>query len=146
MKKKYIIGIIIVAVILIGTGVLTQVFSTKGKKNNNEPSIIDKRSFYDEITGRHCVGSLCIDTVSIEYLDDNTGSLGFVLINTDEVNAQIGGNFIFTPDSSSPLIVYFNELQPGDMQYVKVDFSDKNVTKMKDYTLSDLIVDGNEEV
>jgi hypothetical protein len=32
------------------------------------------------------------------------------------------------------------------MQYVKVDFSDKNVTKMKDYVLSDLIVDGNEEV
>lgn len=32
------------------------------------------------------------------------------------------------------------------MQYVKVDFSDKNVTKMKDYVLSDLIADGNEEV
>lgn len=146
MKKKYIIGIIIVAVIFIGIGVLTQVFSTKSKKNNNEPSIIDKRSFYDEITGRHCVDNLCIDKVSIEYLDDKTGNLGFVLINTDEVNVQIGGNFIITPDSSSPLIVYFNELQPGSMQYVKVDFSDKKVTKMKDYTLSDLIADGNEEV
>lgn len=32
------------------------------------------------------------------------------------------------------------------MQYVKVDFSDKNVTKMKDYVLSDLITDSNEEV
>lgn len=146
MKKKYIIGIIIVAVIFIGIGVLTQVFSTKSKKNNNEPSIIDKRSFYDEITGRHCVDSLCIDTVSIEYLDDNTGSLGFMLINTDVANVQVSGSLLFTPDSSSPLTVYFNELQPGSMQYVKVDFSDKNVTKMKDYVLSDLITDGNEEV
>ncbi len=146
MKKKYIIGIIIVAVIFIGIGVLTQVFSTKSKKNNNEPSIIDKRSFYDEITGRHCVDSLCIDTVSIEYLDDNTGSLGFMLINTDVANVQVSGSLLFTPDSSSPLTVYFNELQPGSMQYVKVDFSDKNVTKMKDYVLSDLIADGNEEV
>lgn len=146
MKKKYIIGIIIVAVIFIGIGVLTQAFSTKSKKNNNEPSIIDKRSFYDEITGRHCVDSLCIDTVSIEYLDDNTGSLGFMLINTDVANVQVSGSFLFTPDSSSPLTVYFNELQPGSMQYVKVDFSDKKVTKMKDYVLSDLITDGNEEV
>ena len=42
MNKKYIIGIIIVAVILMGAGVFTQVFNNKGKKNNNEPSIIDK--------------------------------------------------------------------------------------------------------
>lgn len=145
MNKKYIIGIIIVAVILIGAGVFTQVFNNKGKKNNNEPSIIDKRLFYNEIAGRHCVDNLCIDKVSIEYLDDKTGSLGFMLINTDETNVQIGGNFVITPDNSSPLIVYFNELQPGDMQYVKVDFSDKKVTEMKDYVLSDLVADGNEE-
>ena len=68
-----------------------------------------------------------------------------MLINTDETNVQIGGNFVITPDNSSPLIVYFNELQPGDMQYVKVDFSDKKVTEMKDYVLSDLVADGNEE-
>ena len=32
------------------------------------------------------------------------------------------------------------------MQYVKVSFSDKNVTKMKDYVLSDLVIEENDGV
>ena len=32
------------------------------------------------------------------------------------------------------------------MQYVKVNFSDKKVTKMKDYVLSDLVIEENDGV
>ena len=145
MKKKYIIGIVIVAVIFITVGLFMQTKDNK-KDNNNTPAAPNKQVFEGEVDGRHCLGSLCIDTVFIEYYDDNSGNLGFMLINTDETNVQIGGNFVITPDNSSPLTAYFNEMQPGDMQYVKVDFFDKNITEMKDYVLSDLIADGNEEV
>lgn len=146
MKKKYIICIITVAILLIGTSIFFQIMSGNSNEKDDTSSDFPKPVFTNEVTGRHCIEKLCIDTLSIEYLDDNSGFLWFMLVNTDEVNVQMGGNFVLTPDTSTPLSVYFDEIQPHDSNYVKVDFSDKKVTEMKDYILSDLIANGNEEV
>ncbi len=144
-KKRNIIGIVllVIAVVLIGIGIFLQFKGSKMTSNKNNSPYIEGVSYSGEITGQHCLGTLCIDKLFVNYYDDNTGDLGFMLVNTDEVNAQSSGHFVITPDNSTPLNVYFDEIQVGEMQYVKVSFSDKNVIKMKDYTLSDLVIEEN---
>ena len=146
-KKRNIIGIVllVIAVVLIVMGIVMQ-NNGNNKTNDNDKDFIDGVAYSGEITGQHCLGTLCIDTLFVNYYDDNTGDLGFMLVNTDEVNVQPSGHFVITPDNSTPLNVYFDEIQVGEMQYVKVSFSDKNVTKMKDYVLSDLVIEENDGV
>lgn len=143
MKKKYIILIVIFAVVLIGVGLFVQI---KNNKKSGKTSVLDKEVFEKKITKKHCIENLCMDTVTIKYYDDDTGSLEFIITNTDENNNQVSGNFVLTPDSSTPLTIYFSEILAEDSLYVKVGFSDENVTKMKDYTLSNLVAEENDEV
>lgn len=145
-KKRNIIGIVllVIAVVLIVIGIVMQIKgNNKANDKNKNKDFIDGVAYSGEITGQHCLGTLCIDKLFVNYYDDNTGDLGFMLVNTDEVNAQPSGHFVITPDNSTPLNVYFDEIQVGEMQYVKVSFSDKEVTKMKDYALSDLVIEEN---
>ena len=146
-KKRNIIGIVllVIAVVLIVMGIVMQI-KGNNKTNDNDKDFIDGVAYSGEITGQHCLGTLCIYTLFVNYYDDNTGDLGFMLVNTDEVNVQPSGHFVITPDNSTPLNVYFDEIQVGEMQYVKVSFSDKKVTKMKDYALSDLVIEDNDGV
>lgn len=137
MKKKYIIGIIILALILAGTGIFIQLNSSSMSKNNGK--VVVTKDFENTITGKHCVKKLCIESVDIQYLSkEKLGTLGFMLVNTDKKNPQPSGSFSFIPNSSTELTAYFDEIPAGEMVYVKINYADTNVIKMTDYKLKDL--------
>lgn len=137
--NRYIICIVFISILLICIGVVISVVSSKDNKDSNFNDLL----FTGKIEGEHCVANLCIDTIYINYFSDGSGSLEFQLTNTDKVNAQIGGNFLIISDSLSSLKVYFDELPANGSNDITVNFSDEKIAKMKDYALSNLVIEGN---
>ena len=58
MKQKYLIGLIIIAILLLGTGLLLcfNNSSTNKLKDNTKSN----KDYFDNITGKHCIKNLCI--------------------------------------------------------------------------------------
>ena len=59
-------------------------------------------------------------------------------INTDKNKKQESGSFTFTPNSSTELTAYYDEISAGESVDVKITFADKKVINMTDYKLTNL--------
>ncbi len=138
MKKKYIIGIFVIAVLLIGTGLffLLNNPSTSSKLKDNTKT---NKDYFNDITGKHCIKNLCIESVEVSYIiKQKQGNLKFKLTNTDKSKTQESGSFTFTPNSSTELAAYYDEIPAGESVNVKITFTDKKVINMTDYKLTNL--------
>jgi uncharacterized protein YpmS len=136
-KQKYLIVLIIIAILLLGTGLFLLVSnpSTKKLKDNTKSN----KDYFDNITGKHCIKNLCIESVEVSYIiEQKQGNLKFKLTNTDKSKKQESGSFTFTPNSSTELIAYYDEIPAGESVDVKITFADKKVINMTDYKLSNL--------
>ena len=97
-KQKYLIVLIIIAILLLGTGLFLLVSnpSTEKLKDNTKSN----KDYFDNITGKHCIKNLCIESVEVSYIvEAKQGNLKFKLTNTDKSKKQESGSFTFTPNS-----------------------------------------------
>ncbi len=144
-KQKYLIVLIIIAILLLGTGLFLLVSnpSTKKLKDNTKSN----KDYFDNITGKHCIKNLCIESVEVSYIiEQKQGNLKFKLTNTDKGKKQESGSFTFTPNSSTELIAYYDEIPAGESVDVKITFADKKVINMTDYKLTNLETGTNNKI
>ncbi len=138
MKKKYIIGIFVIAILLIGTGLIFHVSNPSASSKLKDNTKTNK-DYFDNITGKHCIKKLCIESVEVSYIiEQKQGNLKFKLINTDKSKKQESGSFTFIPNSSTELTAYYDEIPAGESVNVKITFADKKVINMTDYKLTNL--------
>ena len=70
----------------------------------------------------------------------------FKLTNTDKNKKQESGSFTFTPNSSTELTAYYDEISAGESVDVKITFADKKVINMTDYKLTNLETGTNDKI
>lgn len=148
--KKVAIIIIGIAALLLVSGIILNILGIlnipnfdKPKKNNEiSQEEIDKiynrdRNKSKDISKKHCLDNLCINSMEITFQKDAFGVVSAVMYNDSEEVVPMGYvNLKFeVNDDNLTLHFYHNEIQPGEKIPLEIHFTDSRFISAKDYMI-----------